>query len=310
MPSAPHFETLPYKTLPFKTIDAFANLPLRGLPIAVVLVEGSASADPLSEAQMQAIARWTNLAETAFLMPALSPKSTVRFRAFSPREELFSAPAAALSSVRALLEDGEIQFKNDEVVLDGPTGPLTVYRNGEILSYVLPSAAANALNAQNLATLDEILGATLAVPQLVKTDAAETGWLVAALPSQKDLFALSATPASFERLSALFSQAKADGLAIFAPLPDGDGIAVRTFAFASGSTRHLEEVPVSPNGNGCIAFYCRANHLLPPLQREGYTACQGQNLGRNAEFVVSYAPNEKILIGGVCVMTLEGRLRV
>jgi hypothetical protein len=45
------------------TVDVFTHTALLGNPVAVVL-----GADGLSDAQMQAFARWTNLSETTFVL--------------------------------------------------------------------------------------------------------------------------------------------------------------------------------------------------------------------------------------------------
>jgi hypothetical protein len=63
----------------FSQIDVFRRTPLRGNPLAVVhAVEG------LSNAQMQAFARWTNLSETTFLLQPTDPSADYRVRIFTP----------------------------------------------------------------------------------------------------------------------------------------------------------------------------------------------------------------------------------
>ena len=48
----------------YKVVDAFSAKPLLGNPVAVVL-----DCEGLDSAAMQAIARWTNLSETTFVLP-------------------------------------------------------------------------------------------------------------------------------------------------------------------------------------------------------------------------------------------------
>src|SRR5690349_12515542 len=57
--------TLMMKQRSFSQVDVFTAEPLRGNPLAVVH-----DAEGLSEERMQAFARWTNLSETSFLLPA------------------------------------------------------------------------------------------------------------------------------------------------------------------------------------------------------------------------------------------------
>src|SRR6516165_6813489 len=70
-------------------VDAFTREPFTGNPTGVVL-----NADALSEAQMLAIARELNNAETAFILAPDGDDHTVRARFFTPRSEAgFVGPA-------------------------------------------------------------------------------------------------------------------------------------------------------------------------------------------------------------------------
>jgi len=57
----------------YKIVDAFSATPLLGNPVAVIL-----DATGLDTVQMQAIARWTNLSETTFLLPPTAPDSAAQ----------------------------------------------------------------------------------------------------------------------------------------------------------------------------------------------------------------------------------------
>lgn len=59
----------------FKIVDVFSSTPFKGNPVAVVLDAGG-----LNTKQMQAIAGWTNLSETTFLLPPTQPGATWRVR--------------------------------------------------------------------------------------------------------------------------------------------------------------------------------------------------------------------------------------
>lgn len=67
----------------FRQVDVFATGALTGNPLAVVL-----DADTLSDAEMAAFARWTNLSETTFLLKPQSPAADYRVRIFTPVREL------------------------------------------------------------------------------------------------------------------------------------------------------------------------------------------------------------------------------
>ena len=53
---------------PFRQVNVFSVDPLSGNPLAVVH-----AAEGLSEAQMAALARWSNLSETTFLLAPTDP---------------------------------------------------------------------------------------------------------------------------------------------------------------------------------------------------------------------------------------------
>ena len=74
------------KTLQVVQIDVFSSKPLEGNALAVVL-----DGRELSDSQMQAIARETNLSETTFILPrdsAIEHERGVRVRIFTVAEEL------------------------------------------------------------------------------------------------------------------------------------------------------------------------------------------------------------------------------
>ena len=64
-------------------LDVFASRAGDGNPLAVVL-----DAEGLDDARMQAIARWTRLPETTFVLPPVATDATHRIRIFSPRREV------------------------------------------------------------------------------------------------------------------------------------------------------------------------------------------------------------------------------
>ena len=97
------------------TVDVFTHTALLGNPVAVVL-----GADGLSDAQMQAFARWTNLSETTFVLQpstaALAAGADYQLRIFTPAGELAFAGHPTLGSCHAWLAQGG-QPRNPEQVL-------------------------------------------------------------------------------------------------------------------------------------------------------------------------------------------------
>src|ERR1700704_406531 len=86
---------------PFTQVNVFSADPLSGNPLAVVR-----AAEGLSEAQMAALARWTNLSETTFLLAPTDPGADYRVRIFTPGGELPFAGHPTLGSCHAWREHG------------------------------------------------------------------------------------------------------------------------------------------------------------------------------------------------------------
>ena len=85
----------------FIQVDVFSREPLRGNPLAVVY-----DAKGLSEAQMAALARWTNLSETTFLLPPTDAGADYYVRIFTPSAELPFAGHPTLGTCHAWLAAG------------------------------------------------------------------------------------------------------------------------------------------------------------------------------------------------------------
>ncbi len=85
-------------------IDVFTERPLLGNPLAVVL-----EADGLSDAQMQAIARETNLSETTFVLPPQKREHAAKIRIFTPHAELPFAGHPTVGTGWVLIDEGLVR---------------------------------------------------------------------------------------------------------------------------------------------------------------------------------------------------------
>ena len=85
----------------FAQVDVFGLRPFAGNPVAVVL-----DAEGLSTQDMQAMARWTNLSETTFVLPPSHAEASYRVRIFTPRQELPFAGHPSIGTAHAVLEAG------------------------------------------------------------------------------------------------------------------------------------------------------------------------------------------------------------
>lgn len=109
------------RRLPFVQVDVFTSIPLEGNQLAV-FADGSS----LSDAEMQAIARETNLSETTFIIPrdaATERERGVRVRIFTTTEELPFAGHPTLGTAMVLRNDVS---RAEEIALDLNVGRIPV----------------------------------------------------------------------------------------------------------------------------------------------------------------------------------------
>jgi trans-2,3-dihydro-3-hydroxyanthranilate isomerase len=106
-------------------LDVFAERPLEGNPLAVFH-----DAHLLSDAEMQALARETNLAETTFILPSDDPVSEraggVRVRIFTTAEELPFAGHPTLGTASWLYFHHPTLRGAESITLQLNVGPITV----------------------------------------------------------------------------------------------------------------------------------------------------------------------------------------
>jgi trans-2,3-dihydro-3-hydroxyanthranilate isomerase len=113
------------RRLPFVQVDVFTSVALEGNQLAV-FADGSG----LSDAEMQALARETNLSETAFILPrdaAIERERGVRVRIFTTTEELPFAGHPTLGTAMVLRNDASRgNGKAQEIALDLNVGRIPV----------------------------------------------------------------------------------------------------------------------------------------------------------------------------------------
>jgi trans-2,3-dihydro-3-hydroxyanthranilate isomerase len=108
------------RRLPYVQVDVFTSVPLEGNQLAV-FADGSS----LSDAEMQALAKETNLSETTFILPrdaATERERGVRVRIFTTTEELPFAGHPTLGTAMVLRGNGGAE----EIALDLNVGRIPV----------------------------------------------------------------------------------------------------------------------------------------------------------------------------------------
>lgn len=285
---------------PFMQVDVFTVTPFQGNPVAVVL-----DARGLDVAQMQSIARWTNLSETTFVLPADDPAADYRLRIFTPGSELPFAGHPTLGSAHALLDAGIATARNGRLVQECAAGlvALAVEPDEHRLWLRLPDARVTPLSQTQHAELERALG--------LQCDAGAAAidvgpvWITVRVRSADALLAARPDQAAIARLS---EELRATGVTAFGPRGSrGTGSAgdasggeweVRSFAPRSG----IAEDPVCGSGNGCVAAW-----LALEGRREAYVARQGRAIGRDGHVLVRY-DDRGIQVGGQAVTCVRGEI--
>jgi PhzF family phenazine biosynthesis protein len=286
----------------YKVVDVFTSRPLLGNPVAVIL-----DCDGLDTDAMQAIANWTNLSETTFVLPATSADADYSLRIFTPRSELPFAGHPTLGSAHAILESGRARLRQDgRLIQECKVGLVEVtleHGGNQQLTFALPSARLDPLGDADIDELKLILGCAVtakSAPGIVNVGPV---WVVAQIADAASVLGLRpdlARLAEFERRLGV------TGLTVFGAYEEGDfAIEVRTFAPSCG----VEEDPVCGSGNGSVAAFQWARGLLAP-SGQSYIASQGQCVGRAGRVKVTVDANGKARIGGECVTCVEGSIAI
>ncbi|WP_437613742.1 PhzF family phenazine biosynthesis protein [Erwinia sp. V71] len=278
--------------IPFKQVDVFTSSPFNGNPLAVIM-----QADGLSDAQMAAIARWTNLSETTFVLPASDPAADYHVRIFTPDTELPFAGHPTLGTAHALLEAG--------ITLNTP-GKIVQQCGVGLVDIAIDASGALAFSAPPVTLTPfshELIGRALNTDAFTGESAmvVDMGirWLLVPMLSADAVLAIKADVTAFAELQQL---AQVNGLMPFGLLTEAEEkYEVRGLLVEKGT---LVEDPVTGSANACLARYLQAQG-----QTEDYRVRQGSALQRNGRLQVSYRP-DGIWIGGQTVTVINGTIRV
>jgi PhzF family phenazine biosynthesis protein len=284
----------------FKQVDVFTSVPFKGNPLAVVL-----GADGLTDAQMHAIARWTNLSETTFALAPTTPDADYRVRIFSPGVEFPFAGHPTLGTAHALLESGLVPNKPGRLVQECGVGLVNIEVGaGGALAFEAPACDMRALH-------DGLLPALRAALQsdAFSTDPAPVianmgiSWLVVRMHSAD---ACLAVQPDAEALGD-FTRLGITGIAIYGAHGAGGpaDFEVRAIFTKLGV---LAEDPVTGSANACIAHVLAAQDVAGDAAfRAGYTVRQGTRLQCDGRIAVTYHAGAP-WVGGHSVTVIDGQI--
>jgi PhzF family phenazine biosynthesis protein len=255
-------------------VDSFADRPFVGNPAAVcVLPEWP------DKAWMQAVARETNLSETAFLVRR---GEGFELRWFTPTVEVDLCGHATLASAHVLWEDGHLK-PGERAVFSTLSGTLAAERRGDWIELDLPAEPPQPVSAPP-AELLEGLGAKAVFVGRNRMD------FMAELATEAEVRALRPQMQLFEKLgeNGVIVTARASG-------PPYDFVS-RYFAPGFG----IPEDPVTGAAHCCLGPY-----WAPRLGKTEMLACQCSARGGVVRVRVAGA---RVALGGQAVTVIRGEL--
>jgi PhzF family phenazine biosynthesis protein len=271
---------------PFVEVNVFSADPLAGNPLAVVH-----DAQGLDDARMAALARWTNLSETTFLLPPTDAGADYRVRIFTPNMELPFAGHPTLGTCHAWLAAGGKPKKPGLVVQQCGVGLVSVRCDGPRLEFAAPPVRRSGpLEPEVLARIAKALA--LAPAEIVRHQWVDNGpgWCAVMLGSARRVLALKPDWAALDPLK----------LGVLGPHEPGGDAAFEVRAFVGGGGW---EDPVTGSLNASLAQWL----LGAGLARSPYVAAQGAALGRAGRVHLRKDRGE-VWVGGDVVEVVRGEV--
>lgn len=271
-------------TFRFSQVNVFSTDPLGGNPLAVVH-----AAEGLDDARMAAFARWTNLSETTFLLPATDPDADYRVRIFTPVGELPFAGHPTLGSCHAWLAAGGQPRVPGFVSQQCGVGIVRIRAGGSRLEFAAPPLRrTGALEHDVLAQVTRALGVSPA--DILHHQWVDNGpnWCAVMLRSARQVLSLTPDWAALKPLKL--------GVVGFHEPGHDAALEIRAFVGSAGY-----EDPVTGSLNAGVAQWLMREGLAPA----SYVAAQGTALQR-AGRVHLRIDRDQVWVGGDVADVIQG----
>jgi len=274
----------------FQQVDVFTALAFKGNPLAVVLDAGD-----LSERQMAAIANWSNLSETTFLVAPTNPSADYGVRIFTPERELPFAGHPTLGSCHVWLAAGNSP-KGEHVVQECGAGLVRIKREGRRLAFAAPSLRRSGDVAPDLlarlALGLRVEAASIKASQWIDNG---PGWVAVMFASRAEVLAIRP---DFQLLAPL-------PVGVVAPWDTERDGTDANFEVRGFITSRSAEDPVTGSLNAGLGQWLIGSGRAP----DRYIASQGTVLGRAGRVHVERAGMD-IWVGGETVSCIEGKINL
>jgi PhzF family phenazine biosynthesis protein len=273
----------------FSQVDVFGSGPCSGNPVAVVL-----DAERLGDEEMQRFARWTNLAETTFVLPPTHPDADYRVRIFTPVLELPFAGHPTLGTCHAWLQGGGGAGDRREVVQECDAGLVRIRTEGEgKLAFEAPplvrSGPASEEEAAKVAAALHVDPSEMLAVEWVDNG---PGWICALFESAERVLELRPGALGFDLGAVGFH-------------PPGSEAAVELRAWAPVNGLAAED-PVTGSLNASVAQWLLGNGRLTAP----YVARQGTAIDRAGRIAISADDDGTIWVGGRAETVVDGSVEL
>jgi PhzF family phenazine biosynthesis protein len=269
---------------PFRQVNVFSTDAVAGNPLAVVH-----TAEGLTEERMAALARWTNLSETTFLLAPKDPRADYRVRIFTPTTELPFAGHPTLGSCHAWLAADGRPRAADVIVQECGAGLVRIRRRDARLEFAAPPLRKTGpLEPDLLGRI--IVGLRLSPSDIEGHQWVDNGpgWCAVLLRSASAVLSIDPLWTALGDLN----------LGVVGPHPRGHEAAFEVRAFIGDGAY---EDPVTGSLNASLAQWLIPAGIAPPA----YVSSQGTALGR-AGLVHLSASGGDVWVGGDVVDVVEG----
>lgn len=284
---------------PYFQVDVFAERAGAGNPLAVVF-----NGEVLDDGQMQAIAAWTQLAETTFVLPPDGDDADYRVRIFTTQREIAFAGHPSLGTAHAVLESGFAQARDGLLRQQCQAGMLPIRLDGEAATRTLTVRVPRSRIVRNAEAGDavlEILRGTALAPTPPALVEGGRRWWLAELRDEATVRGLK--PDRFA-LRHLAQSTQSLGLCVFARCPNQDhDLVVRAFPLGVG----IDEDPASGAANAAIAAFLDEAGTLGGLGRH-YRVSQGREIGHDATLELAIDNDGEVWVGGRCQTVIRGEI--
>src|SRR5262245_5612431 len=276
----------------FYQLDVFGSGGFTGNPLAVVV-----DSDGLSAEEMARFASWTNLSETAFLLPTRTASADYRVRIFSLSRELSFAGHPTLGSCQAWLSSGGQPKGIDHMIQECGAGLIPIRRTSTDLAFAAPTLARSGpIDRQDLGQLATTLG--IGQDEIVDSRRLSE-WAVVVLRDADAVLEIEPV------LGKDGSNANLN-IGIVGPYPEGSECAFEVRALFSDEHGELREDPVTGSLNGMLAQWLFATGRA----KSPYVVSQGARVGRTGRLRVSMDADAKVWVAGATAICVSGEVDI